>query len=179
MRKILLPLLLFFLLAGGETAVARWLPSPFVAPLLLPALLTLAFRLPATRLARLAFLGGLAGEAASGLPGGTILAALVALPLAVRALVRRPELPVLVRGLVGMIAALLFSILVQAAAPGPFAPPARLLAQFITAKLLFPSLFVGALVLFMGSLLDAREQRRFSSLGLLPAAAGGPYPSVK
>ena len=172
MRKLLLPLLLFSLLAGGETAVARWLPSPFVAPLLLPALLTLALRLPPTRLARFVFLGGLAGEVVSGLPPSTMLVLLVALPLAARALIRRRDLPVVAHGLVGGIAAVLFFTAVQALAPGPFAPPTRLLAPFIATKLLSPAVVTGTLVLFMSALLGSWARRRLPPLDLSSHARG-------
>ncbi|MDP3685664.1 MAG: hypothetical protein Q8R32_02430 [bacterium] len=167
-RKILLPFGIFLLLAAGESAVARWMPPPFAVPLLLPALLVLAFRLPVRRLARLAVLGGLAGEVTSGLPTGTVLLALVMIPLAVHGLVRRPDLPLFLHGLAGAFATLVFLTVMHALVPGPLLPPQRLLGQFLTAELLFPSLFSGALVLLMNAFLLALEQRRLLPLMNVP-----------
>lgn len=163
-RKLFLPFGIFLLLAAGESAVTRWLPSPFAVPLLLPALLALGFRLPVRRLARLAVLGGVASEVTSGLPTGTVLLALVVIPLAVRGLVRRPDLPLFLHGLTGAFATLVLLTVLHALVPGPLLPPQRLLGQFLTAKVLFPSLFSGTLVLLTSAFLLALEQRRLLPL---------------
>lgn len=171
-RNILL-FLLFVVLQAGEVALARWLPSPFVAPVLLPVLLTLALRVPSPRMARLGFLGGLAGEITSGIAGGSMLVALMGIPLLTKILVRRPDLPMVARGLVGIVAALVFSVLVQAMAAGPFLPPPRLVSQFIIAKFVVSSLFTGMVVILLSMLLDLWDRRRLAPL-LHPEAAGSP-----
>lgn len=164
-RKILLPLIFFLVLAGLETAFARWLPAPFRIPLLLPALLTLAMHVPVQRLLRIAFLGALVGEIVSGLPQGILFTALVSITVLTRLLVRRPELSTVVHGLGGSGAAVLFIVGVQGVGGGFARPPARLLPEFLAAAVLVPVLTTGALVSLMSSLLYAWQRRRLRPLG--------------
>lgn len=177
-RKILLPFILFLALAAGEAALARWLPTPFHIPLLLPALIALAMHVPIRRLLRLAFLGALAGEIVSGLPQGIFFTALIGITLLARVIIRRPELPIVVHGLIGVGTALLFMIGVQGVGGGFSVPPARLLPEFLAAAILVPVLTTGILVSLMSGGIDVLRRRRARPLGFLPGIIVQRLPSA-
>lgn len=145
MKRVLPALLLVGLLTTLETLANRWLASSGPFFLILPLLTGAAFLLPHGQLARLTFLGAIAGELESRLPAGTVFTVTLAVPHLVVLVLRhpRPELPWFVRGIVG--ALVMFALLLLAAFASRVSsfPPSRLFPSFLTMHLLVPSVIAG------------------------------------